>query len=138
MANPFGMANIVQRKHLGRNDLATGINYNRQWPDLFAMIRTLLAGRLGDDERFNVTLIRKTIAQWIDAQQPRSGPEQLRLFLLREAHDAEFVFDLHCDVDSLLHIFTSHRADARTAGSRRLDGRRRRPHRDRQRRRFIR
>ena len=107
MANPFGMSNFVQRRHLGRSDIASGVNYNRQWPDLFAMIRTQLAGRLGDDERFNVNLIRKAVAQWIDAQQPRTAPEQLRLFLLKEAHDAEFVLDLHCDSDSLLHIFTS-------------------------------
>ena len=107
MANPLGMANLVQRRHLGRNDLNTGVNYNRQWPDLFSMIRSQLAGRLSDDERFNVNLIRKAMAQWIDAQQPRSAAEQLRLFLLREAHDAEFVLDLHCDSDSLLHVFTS-------------------------------
>ena len=47
------------------------------------------------------------MAQWIDAQQPRTAAEQLRLLLLKEAHDAEFVLDLHCDSDSLLHIFTS-------------------------------
>jgi predicted deacylase len=107
MANAFGMANLVQRRHLGRSDLNTGVNYNRQWPDLFAMVRTQISGRLGDDERFNVNLVRKAVAQWIDAQQPRSGAEQLRLFLLREAHDAEFVLDLHCDSDSLPYIYTS-------------------------------
>jgi predicted deacylase len=107
MANPLGMANIVQRRHLGRSDLATGVNYNRQWPDLFAMIRSQLAGRLNDDELFNVNLIRKAVAQWIDAQQARSAPEQLRLFLLKEAHDAAFVLDLHCDTDSLPYIYTS-------------------------------
>jgi len=107
MANPLGMANMVHRHHLGRADIASGVNYNRQWPDLFALIRTQLAGRLNDDEQFNVTLIRKTVAGWIDAQQPRTAAERLRLFLLREAHDATFVLDLHCDSDSLLHIFTS-------------------------------
>ena len=49
----------------------------------------------------------QSCGQWIDAQQPRSAAEQLRLFLLKEAHDSEFVLDLHCDSDSLLHIFTS-------------------------------
>ena len=47
------------------------------------------------------------MAQWIDSQQPRTAAEQLRLLVLKEAHDAEFVLDLHCDDDSLLHIFTS-------------------------------
>jgi predicted deacylase len=107
MANPPGMGNLVHRSHIGRYDVNTGVNYNRHWPDLFAMVRTQLAGRLNDDESFNVNLIRRTIAQWIEAQQPRSAAEQLRLFLLREAHDADFVFDLHCDSESLPYIYTS-------------------------------
>lgn len=107
MANPLGMANLVHRSHIGRYDLNTGVNYNRQWPDLFAMIRSSLSGRLSDSEVFNVNLIRKAVATWIDAQQPRSAAEQLRLFLLKEAHDSEFVLDLHCDSDSLPYIYTS-------------------------------
>jgi predicted deacylase len=107
MANPMGMANLVHRSHIGRYDLNTGVNYNRQWPDLFAVVRLSLAGRLGGDELANVHLIRKAVATWIDAQQPRSAAAQLRLFLLREAHDAEFVLDLHCDSDSLPYIYTS-------------------------------
>ncbi len=47
------------------------------------------------------------MAQWIDNQQPRSAAEELRLLVLREAHDADLVLDLHCDNDSLIHIFTS-------------------------------
>jgi predicted deacylase len=107
MANPIGMANLVHRSHIGRYDLNTGVNYNRQWPDLFAMIRSSVVGRLNDSEAFNVNLIRKAVATWIDAQQPRTAAEQLRLFLLKEAHDAEFVLDLHCDSDSLPYIYTS-------------------------------
>ena len=107
MANPLGMANVVHRTHLGRYDVATGVNYNRQWPDLFAAVRTQLAGRLNETEGFNIQLIRKAVAGWIDAQQPRSAAEQLRLFLLKEAHDSDFVFDLHCDSDSLPYIYTS-------------------------------
>jgi predicted deacylase len=107
MVNPLGMGHFALRHHIGRYDPTSGINHNRRWPDLFQAIRTLLAGRLSDDERFNVTLIRRTIAQWIDAQEPRTAAEQLRLLILREAHDAEFIFDLHCDDDSLIHIFTS-------------------------------
>lgn len=107
MANPIGMANMLHRTHVGRYDLNTGVNYNRQWPDLFAMVRSSLSGRLGDSDAFNVNLIRKAVGMWIDAQQPRSAAEQLRLFLLKEAHDAEFVLDLHCDSDSLPYIYTS-------------------------------
>lgn len=107
VANPLGLATFSFDRHIGRYDPRTGINFNRRWPDLFAAIRPQLAGRLNDDEHFNVALIRKTVAQWIDMQQPRTTAEQLRLVLLRECHDAEFVLDLHCDSDSLPYIYTS-------------------------------
>jgi len=105
--NPLGLGQQSLRHHIGRYDTNTGVNFNRRWPDLFSLIRTQLSGRMGDDEVFNVNLIRAAVARWIDAQQPRTVAEQLRLLVLREAHDAEFVLDLHCDDDSLIHIFTS-------------------------------
>jgi predicted deacylase len=107
IVNPFGLGNLSLRNHIGRYDTSTGINYNRRWPDLFSAIRSQISGRLSDDELFNVNLIRTAVARWIDAQQPRTAAEQLRLLVLREAHDAAFVLDLHCDDDSLIHIFTS-------------------------------
>jgi predicted deacylase len=105
--NPFGLGQQSLRHHIGRYDTNTGVNFNRRWPDLFSLIRSQLSGRLSDDEVFNVNLIRTAVSRWIDAQQPRTAAEQLRLIVLKEAHDAEFVLDLHCDDDSLIHIFTS-------------------------------
>jgi uncharacterized protein len=105
--NPLGLGQQSLRHHIGRYDTNTGVNFNRRWPDLFSLIRTQLSGRLSDDEVFNVNLIRSAVARWIDAQVPRTVGEQLRLLVLREAHDAEFILDLHCDDDSLIHIFTS-------------------------------
>ena len=105
--NPLGLGNWSFHKHLGRYDPRSGVNYNRRWPDLFAAVGTQLAGRLDKDEHSNVKLIRKAVAQWIDSQEPRTAAEQLRLLILKEAHDAEFVLDLHCDSDGLVHIFTS-------------------------------
>ena len=107
MVNPLGMGNQALRHHIGRYDIRTGTNYNRGWPDLFSAVRSQLSGRLGDDPEFNVNLIRKAVGQWIETQQPRTAAEELRLLLLRETHDADFVLDLHCDADSLIHIFTS-------------------------------
>lgn len=107
VANPLGLRDFAFNRHVGRYDSRTGINFNRRWPDLFAQIRTQLAGRMNDDEQFNVNLIRKAVLQWIEGQQPRTAAEQLRLILLRECHDAEFILDLHCDTDSLPYIYTS-------------------------------
>ncbi len=32
--NPLGLATRVLRRHIGRYDLETGVNFNRRWPDL--------------------------------------------------------------------------------------------------------
>ncbi|HEV7276685.1 MAG TPA: succinylglutamate desuccinylase/aspartoacylase family protein [Devosiaceae bacterium] len=107
MVNPLGMGNLSFRQHLGRYDPNTGVNYNRRWPDLHAVLATRIERRLGSDADANTALIRQEIAAWIDEQHPRNAAEQLRLLALREAHDADLVLDLHCDNDALLHIFTS-------------------------------
>ena len=107
LVNPLGLATFSLRRHIGRYDANTGINFNRRWPDLYEAVGRQLAGRLGGDEHANLQLIRGAVAEWIEAQRPRSANERLRLMVLKEAHDADFVFDLHCDDDSLIHIFTS-------------------------------
>lgn len=105
--NPLGLANWSLRTHLGRYDTVTGVNYNRRWPDLYAAIASTLDGRLGNDPQANVATLRRAVGDWIVRQQPRSAAEALRLAVLRSAHDADIVLDLHCDNDSLKHIFTS-------------------------------
>ena len=36
--NPLGLATRVLRRHIGRYDLETGVNFNRRWPDLYPLI----------------------------------------------------------------------------------------------------
>lgn len=105
--NPLGLATHSLRNHIGRYDMATGLNYNRRWPDLYPAVEAAIAGRLTDDPKANVAMIRAAVRDWIDAQRPVSAAQDLRLAVLRSAHDADIVLDLHCDSDSLKHIFTS-------------------------------
>ena len=105
--NPLGLATAALRHHIGRYDLQTGINYNRRWPDLYPLIAPALAGRLGADPAANIAAIRAAVLHWIDRQQPASAIQHLRLLVLRSAAVADIVLDLHCDDDSLKHIFTS-------------------------------
>lgn len=105
--NPLGLATHALHTHIGRYDLETGVNYNRRWPDLYPLIAPALAGRLSDDATANIATIRQAVADWIDSQEPATAIQQLRLAVLRSAAAADIVLDLHCDSDSLKHIFTS-------------------------------
>lgn len=105
--NPLGLATRVLRRHVGRYDLETGINFNRRWPDLYPQIAEAIAGRLTADPKANVTLIRNAVGDWLDSQQPATAAQKLRLAVMKSAHDADIVLDLHCDDESLIHIFTS-------------------------------
>jgi hypothetical protein len=102
--NPLGMQHFTLRHHIGRYDPATGINYNRRWPDLFAVADI---APLGTDAAANIATVRRAVASWIDSQRPGTAAQQLRLLILRECHDADVMLDLHCDSDSLTYIYTS-------------------------------
>jgi predicted deacylase len=105
--NPLGLATWSLRHHIGRYDVETGINYNRRWPDLYPLVAEAIAGKLGTDAGANVAVIRQAVADWIDTQRPGSAIQQLRLLVLKSAAASDIVLDLHCDDDSLKHIFTS-------------------------------
>jgi predicted deacylase len=105
--NPLGLATRVLRSHIGRYDLETGVNFNRRWPDLYPLISEAISGKLTNDPKANLTLIRNAVGAWLNQQQPATAAQRLRLHILRSAHDADIVLDLHCDDESLKHIFTS-------------------------------
>jgi uncharacterized protein len=105
--NPLGLATRVLRRHIGRYDLETGVNFNRRWPDLYPLVADRVAGRLTSDAAANIALLRRAVGGWLDAQQPLTAAQRLRKLILRSAHSADIVLDLHCDDESLKHIFTS-------------------------------
>lgn len=105
--NPLGLATRVLRRHIGRYDLDTGVNFNRRWPDLYPIVAESLAGQLTDDGKANLRTIRNAVGAWLDLQQPATAAQRLRLHILKSAYDADIVLDLHCDDESLKHIFTS-------------------------------
>lgn len=104
-ANPIGLAQFVNGDHAGRYEQGGGGNFNRNWPDLAAAITDAVAERLTDDEAGNVAVIRGAMLDHLAAQRPASELHALRLALASLAADADVVLDLHCDDQSLLHLF---------------------------------
>ena len=106
MVNPLGMGDIEFGQHQGRYNRGSGINHNRDWPVLYDAVGEGLADRLGDDAEQNIGLVRAALREWADALPRTTAFEQWRHCVIGEACDADYVFDLHCDDDSLLHIFS--------------------------------
>ncbi|MFT5112195.1 MAG: putative deacylase [Parasphingorhabdus sp.] len=109
MVNPIGMATIEFREHQGRYDRPSGVNFNRQWPDIFNFVKDQLDGKLGSDLAENTDLIRSTAGDWLKNASPVGARQTLRNIVLQESCDADYVFDLHCDgiTSSCPHIFSA-------------------------------
>jgi predicted deacylase len=106
MVNPLGMGDIEFNRHQGRYNRSNGVNHNRDWPSMYPAISPEVIEKLGDNAETNILLVRKALRDWA-AKLPRlTALEQWRQILYSEACDADYVFDVHCDYDSLLHIFS--------------------------------
>ena len=106
VANPLGLAQRVDHKPMGRFDLDTSENFNRHYPDLARAVGPLVRDALGDDPKQNVALVRGAMGQYLGDWRPETELQSLRQRLLTLAHDADFVLDLHCDCEGVLHFYT--------------------------------
>ena len=106
MVNPLGMSDIQFDRLQGRYNRASGVNHNRGWPSLYAAVAAEVKPRLTDDTAENVRLVRGALRDWVAKMPAATALDQWRQCLIGEACDADYVFDLHCDDDSLLHIFS--------------------------------
>lgn len=106
-ANPIGLSQFVNGDHLGRYDLASGTNFNRNWPDLSLPVAEAVGDALGDDQQANVAAIRRVMRDLLDRRVARRQIDALTLTLAREAFDSDLVLDLHCDDEGLMHLFVA-------------------------------
>lgn len=105
VANPIGLSQTVNNSLLGRYEIGSGSNFNRDYPELAELVADDVASRLGTDPAVNVAAIRAAMATALDGLKPESELAALRLTLLRLAHDADYVLDLHADTDAELHLY---------------------------------
>lgn len=105
MANPLGFAQLGFRQHQGRYDNVSGVNFNRQWPNLLSLIRSSLPVEWSSSAEANQQKVREAVRAWLSDWRPVKARDQQQKFIMQAAYDADYVFDLHCDNDALLHIF---------------------------------
>ena len=105
-ANPLGGAQVLfGDTHIGRFDMASGQNHNRGWELLPPQIIADIEAVLCDDEATNVANIRRIMGAAVAARKPVTVLDQFRKEILQLSHDADIVFDIHCDDESGRHLF---------------------------------
>ena len=105
MANPIGLSQTVMHHQLGRFELASMENFNRHYPDFFALLKGELGPLLGADADANTRTIRAAMGRALDEHPPTTELQSLRQTLMRLSHDADLVLDLHCDFEAVMHLY---------------------------------
>ena len=101
-ANPIGLSQYILGSHIGRFSLSTGVNFNRDWPDLTSRVTAIVRDKLvrGDSEG-NVKLIRDALKETIRSDKSYVVEKVLKRVLYELACDADVVLDLHCDTGKM-------------------------------------
>ncbi len=105
--NPIGLNQILHSNLLGRFETNSGVNFNRNFHDLAALIAPTIEARLTKDADANKLAVRALMKAALDEQTPHTELESLRLALQKLSYDADVVLDLHCDLDAALHLYTN-------------------------------
>ena len=105
MANPIGAAQRVQHKPAGRFELDSGENFNRYYPDFACHIANEVLPDLGKDAATNVAKVRQAMGRYLQQWTPKTELHSLRRTLLQLSFDADYVLDLHCDCEAVMHFY---------------------------------
>jgi len=106
-ANPIGLGQRLRGELLGRFEFDGGENFNRNFPDLAETVAERVAGRLGDVAEANVAIVREALVVALAERAAVTELDGQRLALTRLAIDADIVLDLHCDSESVMHLFVA-------------------------------
>ncbi len=106
VANPIGLAQRVSHKPMGRFELDSSENFNRNYPDFARALLPTLRPLLGDDAQANAATVRRAMGDYLARWTPSTELQSMRRTLLTLAFDASVVLDLHCDCEGVVHFFT--------------------------------
>ncbi|MCB6184830.1 M14 family metallopeptidase [Leeia sp. TBRC 13508] len=107
VANPIGLSQQVLRQSMGRYDLDSGEDFNRGFEDLSRSLIDVVKDRLTQSEAQNLQVIREAAKQILAKQTPEDELSSARNILLSLLIDADVVLDLHCDWESVVHLYAN-------------------------------
>jgi predicted deacylase len=106
VANPIGLAQRIDHKPMGRFELDSSENFNRHYPDLAQAVYDTIKPQLDQDAAGNVAKVRRAMGAYLQQWEPSTELQSLRRTLLLLSHDADYVIDLHCDCEGVMHFYT--------------------------------
>lgn len=109
-ANPIGLTQRVLGSHIGRFNLADGVNFNRGYPYLVPKIIERVEDEIAQNATTNVAIIRKALRSEIESWETSNPAEAMKKALLTLAIEADIVLDLHCDAEAVEHLYTHTRS----------------------------
>ncbi len=119
-ANPIGGSQWLRGHHVGRIDLSSGRNFNRDMPRLAEQTLSEVKRRLTDDPVANRAMARSIWQEALSGVTVESPVDALQVVLQSRAVEADWVFDLHSDDEGEVHLyaFPQHQALAEVLGIR--------------------
>jgi uncharacterized protein len=105
VCNPIGLDQSLMHHQVGRFELLTMENFNRNYPDFFNLVKDRIAPRLTPDAEANLGLVRAAMHEVLHEQTVTTELESLRKLLMTLSCDADVVLDLHCDFEAILHMY---------------------------------
>jgi predicted deacylase len=106
VVNPIGISQFLNNELVGRFDFFGQGNFNRKFPDITDAVADRIAETLESDPQRNLEVIRHAIRAELEAREASTESSALKLMIARLAADADIALDLHCDGESLLHMYT--------------------------------
>ena len=109
-ANPIGLSQQFIGTHIGRFSLETGINFNRDYPEVVSGVVKRVDGQLSTtDSDANVRLIREAMHAEIASSKAVQEEVVMKKMLYSMAVGADVVLDLHCDSHAVMHMYAHDR-----------------------------
>jgi len=109
-ANPIGLSQHFMGTHIGRFSVESGINFNRDYPEVVSGVTKRVDGQLSTtDSDANVRLIRAAMHAEIISSKAVQEEVVMKKLLYSMAVGADVVLDLHCDSHAVMHMYTHDR-----------------------------
>jgi uncharacterized protein len=108
-ANPIGLSQWAFQKPLGRQETTSLHNFNRGFPELAELVADKIEPLLTQSAQDNVAVIRAAFREEMARLRAEALTEMLEMqaALLQWSCDADYVLDLHCDHEAVMHLYAS-------------------------------